>query len=68
MRHLAGLDISIKETSICIVDGIGQISLMVPTEPTAIIAVFGNRSFAWRDMSCCGTRSSAATSTRSVRT
>ena len=41
MKHCAGLDVSVKETSICIVDEVGKIvqEAKVATEPAAIIAL-----------------------------
>jgi transposase len=41
MKHCAGLDVSVKETAICIVDETGKIvrEAKVTTEPEAIIAV-----------------------------
>src|SRR5882724_2193524 len=44
MDHFAGLDVSVKETSICIVDGMGGIVLevKVASEPEALLQVLGN--------------------------
>lgn len=41
MKHYVGLDVSVKETAICIVDEIGKVvrEIKVTTEPAAIIAV-----------------------------
>ena len=41
MKQYAGLDVSIKETSVCIVDGAGQVvrEIKVATEPETILAV-----------------------------
>ena len=41
MKHCAGLDVSVKETAICIVDEVGKIvrETKVATEPEAIIAL-----------------------------
>jgi len=41
MRTFVGLDVSVKETSICIVSGSGEIvrERKVPTEPGSIISV-----------------------------
>src|SRR5258708_37513557 len=41
MAHFVGLDVSVKETSVCIVDDAGKVILeqKVPTEPADIIAV-----------------------------
>jgi transposase len=44
MDHFAGLDVSVKETSICIVDDTGRIvrEAKVASEPEALLAVLGN--------------------------
>src|SRR4030088_2982909 len=44
MDHFAGLDLSVKETSICIVDETGRIVLevKVASEPEALLQVLGN--------------------------
>jgi hypothetical protein len=41
MRHCAGLDVSVKETAICLVDEIGKVvrEAKVTTEPEAIVAL-----------------------------
>ena len=41
MAHFVGLDVSVKETSVCVVDDNGKViwEQRVPTEPAAIIAV-----------------------------
>jgi len=41
MAHFVGLDVSVKETSVCVVDDAGKVVLeqKVPTEPDAIIAL-----------------------------
>ena len=41
MAHFVGLDVSVKETSVCVVDEAGQVisQQQVPTEPTDIIAL-----------------------------
>jgi predicted NBD/HSP70 family sugar kinase len=43
MKHCAGLDVSVKETAICIVDEVGKIvqEAKVSTEPEAITALLG---------------------------
>src|SRR5437899_2478198 len=48
MDHFAGLDVSVKETSICIVDDAGKIvrEVKVASEPEALLAVLKN--LAWR--------------------
>src|ERR1700686_5040738 len=44
MYHFAGLDVSVKETSICIVDDTGRIvrEVKVASEPEALLQVLGN--------------------------
>src|SRR3989475_11494573 len=44
MDHFAGLDVSVKETSICIVDDTGRIAreVKVASEPEALLQVLGN--------------------------
>jgi len=44
MDHFAGLDVSVKETSVCIVDNTGRIvrEVKVPSEPEALLVVLKN--------------------------
>ncbi len=44
MEHFAGLDVSVKETSVCIVDDTGRIvrELKVASEPEALLPVLTN--------------------------
>ena len=44
MDHFAGLDVSVKETSVCIVDDTGKIvrEVKVASEPEALSAVLNN--------------------------
>ena len=44
MEHYAGLDVSLKETSVCIVDGAGKIirETKVASEPEALVAYFSS--------------------------
>ncbi len=44
MDHCAGLDVSVKETSVCIVDDTGRIvrDVKVASEPSALLAVLAN--------------------------
>jgi len=50
MDHFAGLDISVKDTSVCIVDGTGRIvrEVKVASEPEALLAVLTNRSYSFK--------------------
>jgi transposase len=47
MDHFAGLDVSVKETSVCIVDDTGRIirEVKVTSEPDALLAVLGNPAY-----------------------
>ena len=44
MDHFAGLDVSVKETSVCIVDDTGRIvkEVKAASEPQALLKVLGN--------------------------
>jgi len=44
MEHYAGLDVSLKETSLCIVDGAGKITAetKVASEPEALVGYFSS--------------------------
>src|SRR6202795_3909446 len=50
MDHFAGLDVSIKETSICIVDDTGRIAkeVKVASEPQALLKVLGNPTYRFK--------------------
>jgi hypothetical protein len=47
MDHFAGLDVSVKETSVCIVDETGKIirEVQVASEPEALLAVLNSAAF-----------------------
>ena len=47
MDHFAGLDVSVKDTSVCIVDDTGRIvrEVKVASEPDALLAVLANPSY-----------------------
>ena len=47
MDHFAGLDLSVKETSVCIVDDTGRIvrEVKVASEPEALLQVLMNPSY-----------------------
>src|SRR5262249_57856827 len=47
MDHFAGLDVSVKETSVCIVDDTGKIvrEVKVASEPDALLAVLTNPGY-----------------------
>ncbi len=47
MDHFAGLDVSVKETSVCIVDDTGTIvrEVKVASEPEALLAVLRNPAY-----------------------
>jgi transposase len=50
MDHFAGLDVSVKDTSVCIVDGTGKITreVKVASEPDALLAVLTNAAFCFK--------------------
>src|SRR6266436_5620917 len=52
MDHFAGLDVSVKETSICIVDDTGRIvrEVKVASEPEALLQVLGNPIYRFKRM------------------
>src|SRR3954469_11022001 len=47
MDHFAGLDVSVKETSVCIVDDTGKIvrDVKVASEPEALLAVLADPAY-----------------------
>ena len=67
MDHFAGLDVSVKDTSVCIVDDTGKIvrEVKVASEPEALLAVLNNppttsSAVAWKPVRCrngCSVRS-----------
>src|SRR4030081_3105273 len=50
MDHFAGLDVSVKETSICIVDDTGGIvkEVKVASEPQALLKALGNPTYRFK--------------------
>src|ERR1700674_2536191 len=50
MDHFAGLDVSVKETSICIVDDAGRIvkEVKVASEPEALLKALGNPAYRFK--------------------
>jgi transposase len=50
MDHFAGLDVSVKETSVCIVDDTGKIvrEVKVAREPEALLAVLGTPAYRFK--------------------
>jgi len=52
MDHFAGLDVSVKETSVCIVDDTGKIvrEVKVASEPEALLAVLKNPSYHFSEL------------------
>src|ERR1700678_2548557 len=50
MDHFGGLDVSVKETSICIVDGTGRIvrEVKVGSEPEALLKVLANPAYRFK--------------------
>jgi transposase len=47
MEHFAGLDVSVKETSVCIVDDTGRIvrEVRVASEPDALVGLLTNPAY-----------------------
>ena len=47
MDHFAGLDVSVKETSVCIMDETGKIvrEVKVASEPEALLSVLKNPAY-----------------------
>ena len=47
MDHFAGLDVSVKETSVCIVDDTGRIvrEVKIASEPEALVTALKNPSY-----------------------
>src|SRR5260370_31874425 len=50
MDHFAGLDVSVKETSVCIVDDSGKIvrEVKVASEPEALLVVLRNPAYRFK--------------------
>ena len=50
MEHFAGLDVSVKETSVCIVDETGRIirEAKVASEPDALLAVLAKPTYGFK--------------------
>src|SRR5262244_485002 len=50
MDHFAGLDVSVKETSVCILDDAGKIlkEVKVSSEPQALLRVLGNPAYRFK--------------------
>ena len=50
MEHFAGLDVSVKDTSVCIVDDTGKIvrEVKVASEPEALLAVLTNPAYRFK--------------------
>ena len=48
MEHYAGLDVPVKETSVCVIDGAGKTmrEVKVASEPEAILAVLADDALA----------------------
>src|SRR5947207_3677268 len=50
MEHFAGLDVSVKDTSVCIVDGAGKIvrEVKVASEPDDLLQVLRNPAYCFK--------------------
>jgi hypothetical protein len=69
MDYLAGLDVSVKDTSVCIVDGTGKIvrEVKVASEPDALLRVSRTPAYTpWSRL--CGTTARLPTSYRKLTT
>jgi hypothetical protein len=55
MDYFAGLDVSVKETSVCIVDDTGKIAreVKVASEPEALLAVLKNPGYHFKRIGLC---------------
>ena len=57
MDHFAGLDVSVtvKETSVCILDDAGKIvkEVKVASEPRALLKVLGNPAYRFKRIGVC---------------
>jgi transposase len=54
MAYFAGLDVSVKETSVCIVDDAGKIvrEVRVASEPEALLQVITNTIYRFKRIGC----------------
>ena len=61
MDHFAGLDVSVKATSVCIVDEAGKIvrEVKVASEPEALLVVLKNPAYCFMTLSDIGCEISA---------
>jgi transposase len=67
MDHFAGLDVSVKDTSVCIVDGAGKIvrEVKVASEPDDLLQILRNPAYCFKRIGleagplsqCCSARS-----------
>jgi hypothetical protein len=50
MDHFAGLDVSVKQTSVCILDDAGKVvkEVKVASEPQALLKVLGNPAYRFK--------------------
>jgi len=67
MDHFAGLDVSVKETSVCIVDDTGKLvrEVKVASEPEALLSVL--KSPAYRFKRWIGSRTAFAVAVQRSR-
>ena len=68
MDHVAGLDVSVKETSVCIVDDVGKIvrEVKVASEPQALLAVLKNPAYHFKRIGS-GSRAAVAMALQCTR-
>ena len=68
MDHFAGLDVSVKETSVCIVDDVGKIvrEVKVASEPEVLLAVLKKPAYRFK-ADWIGSRTAVAMAVRRSR-
>ena len=66
MVHFVGLDVSVKTTSVCVVDDAGKVILeqKVPTDPADIIAILTSLGVSFGRIGIEGGHSASAAGTR----
>jgi predicted NBD/HSP70 family sugar kinase len=68
MDHFAGLDVSVKETSVCIVDETGKVvrEVKVASEPEALLSVLKNPAYRFKRIGL-GSRTAVAVAVQRSR-
>ena len=69
MEHFAGLDVSVKETSVCVVDGTGRVvrEVKVASEPEALLPVLSNSLYQFKRIGLEAGRECAVSGAASAR-